>query len=388
MKTDVCPERELLSSHLLGKLRGEQADFIDQHLETCDDCLQTARELDAVDEFTEGIRAGKPELQGSESGIDEVIERGKQLQFQNETMESDETFVANHLPQADSEPNASTGSPDTDIDFLAPAELPDEIGRLGGYRILSVLGVGGMGVVFRAEDPKLKRQIALKAMKPAVAASKSYKDRFLREAQATASIEHDNIVAIHQVGEDRGIPFIAMPYLRGESLQTYVKREMKIDQREVLRIGREVAAGLAAAHERGLIHRDIKPDNIWLEQKTPLPPGEGQLQSRRRTKQGEGRTPGEQTPSPGPSPTGRGSFDRAKVLDFGLVRAVSDDDTALTQSSVVLGTPKYMAPEQALGENIDHRCDLFSLGSVLYHLATGNAPFPGGDITATLKAVT
>ncbi len=124
--------------------------------------------------------------------------------------------------------------------------------------MLEVMGVGGMGVVFRAEDPKLKRQIALKAMKPAIAASASAKDRFLREAQATAAIEHDNIVSIYQVGEDRNVPFIAMQYLRGESLKTRVDREKRLDQREVLRIGREVAAGLAAAHDQGLIHRDIK----------------------------------------------------------------------------------------------------------------------------------
>ncbi|MCA9013069.1 MAG: serine/threonine protein kinase [Planctomycetaceae bacterium] len=149
--------------------------------------------------------------------------------------------------------------PNEETDFLAPSQVPDEIGRLGDYRVLDVLGIGGMGVVFLAEDPTLKRQVALKAMKPAVAASRSAKDRFLREAQATASIEHDNIVHIYQVAEDRNIPFIAMQMLRGESLQTRLKRDRKLTQLETAKMGCEIAKGLSAAHHHQLIHRDIKP---------------------------------------------------------------------------------------------------------------------------------
>src|SRR5262249_49941204 len=139
-----------------------------------------------------------------------------------------------------------------------------------------VLGAGGMGVVFQAEDPQLKRKVALKAMKPALAASTTAKQRFLREAQTTAAIKHDNIVTIYQVGEDRGVPFLAMEFLEGMSLDGYLKKKRtKVDPTavapgslamdQVLRVGREIALGLAAAHARGLIHRDIKPANIWLE---------------------------------------------------------------------------------------------------------------------------
>jgi len=172
------------------------------------------------------------------------------------------------------------------------------------------------------------------------------KDRFLREAQFTTAIEHDNIVSIYQVGEDQGVPFIAMPFLKGESLKTRLEREGKLSQTDVLKIGVQVASGLAAAHERNLIHRDIKPDNIWLEEKTG----------------------------------------RAKILDFGLVRPATDD-AGLTQTGSILGTPRYMAPEQALGEDIDFRCDLFSLGGVLYHLVSGQLPFHGNNVTATLMSV-
>ncbi len=131
--------------------------------------------------------------------------------------------------------------------------------------MLKVLGAGGMGVVFLADEPALKRKVAIKAMLPSLAVSESARQRFLREAQAAAAIEHDHIVPIHYVGEDRGAPFIAMPFLQGEPLDERLQREGRLPLAEVLRIGREMAEGLAAAHERGLIHRDIKPANVWLE---------------------------------------------------------------------------------------------------------------------------
>jgi hypothetical protein len=165
------------------------------------------------------------------------------------------------------------------IDFLAPAAAPDEIGRLGPYRILKVLGAGGMGMVFEADDPQLKRRVALKVMLPSLAASESARKRFLREAQAAAAIDHDHIVTIHQVGEDRGVPYLAMPLLQGGSLESRLQDQgagtpLPLD--EVLRIGREVAEGLAAAHTHGLIHRDIKPANIWLESRVRGRKGEGE----------------------------------------------------------------------------------------------------------------
>src|SRR5204862_5998107 len=139
----------------------------------------------------------------------------------------------------------------------------DELGRLGPYRVLKVLGAGGMGVVFQAEDLVLERKVALKVMLPALAASESSRKRFLREAKTAASIEHDHIVPILQVGEDRGVPFIAMPFLKGEPLDERLKRDTAMPIEEILRIGREAAEGLAAAHETGLVHRDIKPANLW-----------------------------------------------------------------------------------------------------------------------------
>jgi len=230
--------------------------------------------------------------------------------------------------------------------FLAPAQLPDEIGRLGPYRILQVLGTGGMGVVFRAEDPALRRPVALKAMLPSLACSDSAKERFFREARAAAALKHPHIVTIFQVGEDRGAPYLAMEYLEGEPLDRRLKRQPPVSIAEVLRIGREVAEGLSCAHAKGLIHRDIKPANIWLE----------------------------------------GDKGLAKILDFGLARAL-DDQTHLTQSGAIVGTPAYMAPEQACGQAVDPRCDLFSLGCVLYRLTTGRLPFQGDNTLNLLSAL-
>jgi hypothetical protein len=247
-------------------------------------------------------------------------------------------------------PSSAGGHPEL-YDFLAPAEGPGELGRLGSYRILRVLGAGGMGVVFQAQDVHLERMVAIKAMLPTLAVSASARQRFLREARAAAAIDHDHIVHIYQVGEDRGVPFLAMQFLRGESLEDRLRRAGRLPVNEVLRIGREIAQGLAAAHAQGLIHRDIKPANIWLE--TPRDPGQGA---------------------------------RVKILDFGLARAAAAG-VHLTQSGAILGTPAYMAPEQAGGKGVDHRCDLFSLGCVLYQMSTGRLPFQAADTISTLIAV-
>jgi serine/threonine protein kinase len=229
--------------------------------------------------------------------------------------------------------------------FLAPPQAEDELGRLGKYRILAVLGHGGMGVVFKAEDPSLGRLVAVKAMLPEVADKAGMKERFLREAKAAAAVEHDHIIPIHEVNKDSGVPFLAMPYLQGASLESWLRKGNAPTERQTLKLAREIAGGLAAAHRRGLTHRDVKPANLWLE-----------------------------------APAGR-----VKILDFGLARLVGEQN--LTQTGAILGTPSYMAPEQARGEKVDGRADLFSLGVVLYRLCTGQLPFKGNDTLSVLTAL-
>jgi serine/threonine protein kinase len=237
------------------------------------------------------------------------------------------------------------------LDFLLPPQRPDEMGRLAHYRVLKVLGQGGMGVVFLAEDTRLGRTVALKTMKPEIAADPRHRQRFLREARAAAKVEDDHIVPIYDVGEERGVPWLAMPLLKGQSLDEMLKRLKVLTPAQAVRLGAQVARGLAAAHAAGLIHRDVKPANVWVE------------------------------------PEGGG---RAKLLDFGLAREERPDPDGtepLTRTGAVVGTPAYMAPEQARGEKLDARADLFSLGCVLYRAVTGRLPFQGDGLMGTLLAL-
>jgi serine/threonine protein kinase len=233
--------------------------------------------------------------------------------------------------------------------FFMPPQQPDELGRLGSYRVLGALGAGGMGAVFRAEDPVLRRHIALKVLLPQFANNATAKARFLREARAQAAVEHDHIIAIYQVGESADVPFIAMPLLKGQTLSEALKATPIMSVPEAIRIAREMAAGLDAAHSQNLIHRDIKPANVWLE----------------------------------------GPDRRVKILDFGLARGEAEADglEPVTQEGAIIGTPAYMSPEQAQGKPVDARTDLFSLGVVLYQLLTGRQPFIGSNTPATLLAV-
>jgi serine/threonine protein kinase len=233
------------------------------------------------------------------------------------------------------------------LDFLDPAEAAGELGRLDGYPVLGILGKGGMGMVLLAQDPRLRRQVAIKVMLPQTACLPDAKERFLREARATAEVEHERVITIHHVGEVRGQPYLVMPLLRGESLRNRLDREPVLPVAEVLRLGRQIAEGLAAAHARGLIHRDVKPANIWLEAASD----------------------------------GVSGPPRVKLLDFGLVRPLpvteSSHQSELTQTGMVLGTQAYMSPQQAVGQSIDGRSDLFSLGVVLYEMCAGQRP-PAG----------
>ena len=232
------------------------------------------------------------------------------------------------------------------LDFLGSPRADGELGWLAHYRVLRLLGQGGMGLVFLAEDSLLARPVALKVIRPEIADAPGISQRFMREARATAAIKHDHIVTIYQVGQENGVPFLAMEYLKGMSLAQWLERGHSPSVDLVLRIGREIGSGLSAAHRNGLIHRDIKPANIWLE-----------------------------------APSGR-----VKILDFGMARS-QREDIEITRSGTVMGTPAYMAPEQARGEPVEAGSDLFSFGCVLYRLCTCRLPFEGHSIMAVLTAL-
>jgi serine/threonine-protein kinase len=257
-------------------------------------------------------------------------------------------------PGSEDEPGVQTqASPfehaeDSDLAFLSPPDQPGHIGRFGPYQILGVLGKGGMGVVLKAWDPALRRTAAIKVLSPLLATSAPSRQRFTREAQAAAAVVHHHVVAIFHVDTDKasGLPYLVMPCIVGRSLQERIDRDGPMDIPAVLRIGMQAAAGLAAAHAQGIVHRDVKPANILLEN----------------------------------------GVERVVLTDFGLARAV--DDASLTQSGVIAGTPQYMSPEQARGESADHRSDLFSLGSVLYAMCAGRPPFRANSALAVLRRVT
>ncbi len=231
-----------------------------------------------------------------------------------------------------------------DLNFLSPTTRPDSLGRLGHYEVLQVLGSGGFGIVFRAFDDILQRVVAVKVMAPEMAATSPARKRFLREARSSAAIRHENVVQVYEVCE-RPLPYLVMEFIPGETLQQKLDRTGPLEASEVLRIGRQVAEGLAAAHSSDLIHRDIKPGNILIE----------------------------------------GGTHKVKITDFGLARAA--DDASISHSGIVAGTPMYMAPEQALGHRIDQHDDLFSLGSVLYQMVSGRPPFRAPSTLAVLKRV-
>jgi serine/threonine-protein kinase len=323
-----CPDPARLRALLEGQLREPEQAELSGHLDTCVTCQQTL----------EGLAAGSQVW--SEPARQLGSAKAKAEPALQQAMEALKAEASEAVTQpGTSEPREPA------LDFLSPPAQPDHLGRLGNYDVLEVIGRGGMGVVLKAFDPGLRRIVAIKVLAPHLATTELSRRRFQREGWSAAAVEHEHIVRIHAVAEAAGLPYLVMEYVPGGSLQQRLDREGPPSLEEILRIGQQTAAGLAAAHVRGLIHRDIKPANILLEAGTGW----------------------------------------VKLTDFGLARAV--DDATLTQSGVVAGTPQYMAPEQARGEALDHRADLFSLGSVLYALCTGRPPFAGGAAVAVLYKV-
>lgn len=259
--------------------------------------------------------------------------------------------------------------PEQDLAFLEPSEQPNSLGRLAHYEIRQVLGKGGFGTVLKAFDEKLCRLVAIKVLGAQLAGNPTARKRFVREARAAAAVRDEHVVKVYDV-EERPRPYLVMEYVDGPTLQDLVDRDGALPVELVLRIGAQVAHGLASAHRQGQVHRDIKPANILLARD-----------------EGATTKPEATVPPAGPSLTTAQRHLRfvAKITDFGLARAI--DDVSLTQSGVIAGTPMYMSPEQARGEPVDHRSDLFSLGSVLYTLCAGQPPFRAASTLGVLKRV-
>jgi serine/threonine-protein kinase len=306
----------------------EQIDWL-RHLETCPTCQQQLLRL-ATD--------GK-----SWDALDRYLNGGKA--GPSETLRQALTKLRDMMTFALPTQDEVEESKHMTLDFLDPPTKPNQLGQFGQYEILEEVGRGGRGIVFKALDPALHRIVALKVIAPPFAAVASARQRFLREARAAAAVCHKHVVTVYAVAETKELPCIVMQFVAGVSLQEHLKKRNPLPLEEILRIGIQTAQGLAAAHAQGLVHRDIKPANILLESGLGL----------------------------------------VKITDFGLARTAND--ASLTQTGVIVGTPQYMAPEQARGETVDGRADLFSLGSVLYVMCTGQVPFKGDSSLSVLRKV-
>ena len=331
MKTGtICPDTEELRQLLDGSLSGERQAEFTQHMDSCACC---------------------------QAKLEEIATAGTNLSRVVEHLHDDEPAAASAywpaLKALDASmrqtmvPRATVRVREGSLHFLQPASDSAYLGRLAHFDVMRVLGRGGMGMVLEAFDSRLQRNVALKVLDPELAGDETARQRFCREARAAAKITHENVVAVHQVEKsgDEGLPYLVMQLISGESLEQRLARVEKLPLREIVRIGMQAAHGLAAAHDQGLIHRDIKPGNILLES----------------------------------------SHDNVKLTDFGLARVA--EDVRLTRTGSVSGTPQYMSPEQAMGEEVDERSDLFSLGATLYEMCTGQPPFGGGSALAILKQI-
>src|SRR5262245_34444641 len=329
-ETHACPDRGRLEQLMAGHLSAVDQEALSRHVESCPDCQRT------LDELARSSWDDKARHMKSDTPPDPALQRVMQQALHPETEAEDAASAdaASHAKSAD------------DLSFLLPSGDAKHLGRVGHYEVLDVVGRGGMGIVLKAFDERLHRVVAIKAMLPEFAASATARQRFVREARAAAAISHDHVVTIHAVEESHRPPYFVMQYVEGVSLEQKLEARGALSVKEILRIGMQAASGLAAAHKHGLIHRDVKPANILLEN----------------------------------------GVERVKLTDFGLARKLVDD-ASITQSGVLAGTPTHMAPERAAGESVDHRADLFSLGSVLYAMCTGRPPFRATGSMAVLRRV-
>ena len=287
-----CEERRCNEQRLVRVLRDadeQSAEFREtaRHVEACPRCRQRLAELSAGDavlaEACETLRAG------GEPTLDRKF------------LSSSVAISVERLLGEDNPVDCETVS----LDFLGPASHPEMLGRIGRYDIERLVGAGGMGVVLKGFDTELHRVVAIKVQLPQLATSAAARRRFAREAQAAAAVVHEHVIPIYNVETEGDLPYLVMQFVPGHSLQTRVDEHGPLAVKEVLRLARQAASGLAAAHAQGVVHRDVKPANILLEE----------------------------------------SVDRVLLSDFGLARTV--DDATLTRTGTLAGTPHYMSPEQA-----------------------------------------
>ncbi len=308
----TCPATEQLAAALQGKQSSPAEAELAAHLAECSACQARLEEM---------------------AGGSGWLETRAQAHAAANLPASASLHEAMRALESRSDSAAPETAAPVKLDFLQPSDQPGLLGRFGPYEVIAEIACGGMGIVLKARDPGLNRIVALKILPPALAANSLARARFIREARAAAAVVHEHVVPIYAVDESAGLPYLVMQFIEGRTLSERLRVTGPLRREEILRIGAQTAAGLAAAHAQGLIHRDVKPGNILLEN----------------------------------------GVERVKITDFGLAR--TGDDSSLTREGYIAGTPEYMSPEQARNEPVDQRADLFSFGCVLYEMATGISPF-------------
>lgn len=332
MVASICGEERKDWGRLVeNSLPTSEAQKLTAHLEVCETCREKFESLCADASWWKDS-SRTLQLIERESGAFHSIDRSSRR----------DSLVG---IEDDKRSTVAKGSPLVVISGLKPSQEHDALGELGDYTVREVIGYGGMGTVLKAWDKRLSRVVAIKVLHPHLAMSGAARVRFAREAQLVASISHPNVVPIHDVADDHTQPYIVMGFVSGGSLQDRLDGEGPLSLEESLRIGLQIAEGLEAAHSHGLVHRDIKPANILLEAR----------------------------------------WQRVLITDFGLARALND--SSVTASGHLAGTPQYMSPEQSRGDRVDHRSDLFSLGSVLYAMLAGRPPFRAETAVAIMQKV-
>lgn len=309
--SDECPSEQVLIEFAGGRLDDAARQPLAAHLGACEQCREALGRLRAQQ------RVATKSHEASESGATSAWQTADQDELQVGSEDLESRF---------------------DITLLAASTRAGALGSLGKYHILRTVGHGGMGVLFEAYDERLQRTVAIKVLNRALSSSATARRRFIREARAAAAVNHPNVVTIHAVEEHAHLPFIVMEFVHGGALRDRLRQEGQLRALAAIRISSQIAAGLAAAHAQGVIHRDVKPGNVMLE-----------------------------------------GGERVKIADFGLARAASDN-VDLTSAGRALGTPTYMAPEQVSGKKIDARADLFALGCVMFAMVNGRSPFHGQNV--------
>lgn len=325
-----CPA-DRLPLLIQDELSSEESSEVLTHLEECSSCQRQLETMSAEETWWERASRGL-------SGM--TLDDDGQLPQASESSCSVEALLEGQSGTDSAELLAEAA-----VTALEPPTHPEMLGRIDEFDIEEKIGQGGMGVVFRGFDRSLNRPVAVKVMAPHLGANGVARQRFTREAQAAAAVVHPHVVPIYRVNSSEDRPYIAMALVNGHSLQEHVSENGSLDVKDVVRVSIQIADGLAAAHRQGLIHRDIKPANILMEK----------------------------------------DVSRVMISDFGLARAI--DDVAMTQSGCLAGTPHYMSPEQVTGKEIDHRSDLFSVGSVVYFIATGQVPFRAESAFAVINKI-